>query len=71
VGFGRINYLNIHGLGKIKYLISGCDVEPNPDILVQANNNEYFLVVQEDRSYKVAEDDTCGLALPSLQVFRT
>jgi hypothetical protein len=67
VGFGRIMNLNMYGPDKIKYLISGCDVEANPDIAVQANNNnEYLVAVQEDKSYKVAEDDFCGEAEPQL-----
>lgn len=55
VGFNRNMKLNIHGPTKIKYLMSGQTIEANPDIVVQNDNNKYFLIIQEDNNYYEAE----------------
>lgn len=66
VGFNRNMKLNIHGPTKMKYLMSGQTIEANPDIVVQNDNNKYFLIIQEDKSYKNTEDNNYDEAEPQL-----
>ncbi|KAJ3219105.1 hypothetical protein HK099_004818 [Clydaea vesicula] len=65
LGFTRNKDLYVHGPTKIKYLISGCDVEANPDIIIKTNN-DIILLVQADKSYRVTEEDKYEEAEPQL-----
>jgi hypothetical protein len=65
LGFNRKKEINIYGPTQIKYLISAQEIFANPDIVVQ-RSNLLFLIVQEDKSYKVSEANQHDEAEPQL-----
>ncbi|KAJ2993339.1 hypothetical protein HDV02_002487 [Globomyces sp. JEL0801] len=47
-------------------MVSGSKVEANPDIAISNKDNKIFLLVQEDKSYKITEEDNHEEAEPQL-----
>ncbi|KAJ3317336.1 hypothetical protein HDV06_001697 [Boothiomyces sp. JEL0866] len=66
LGYGRNKKLSIFGPSKLKYIISGQNVEANPDIQIRNINNNIILLTQEDKSYKVVELNDFKEAEPQL-----
>ncbi|KAJ3380720.1 hypothetical protein HDU92_005796 [Lobulomyces angularis] len=64
VNLNKSEESSVDDLGKT-YLISGCDVEANPDIIIKTNN-DIILLVQEIKSYRVTDEDKYEEAEPQL-----